>query len=269
LTVGDVIASSGVDSREARLLLSEASGLPPASLIAFDDRPLPSEAEKRFHGFVERRKRGEPIAYIVGHKEFFDLDLAVTRDVLIPRPETELLVELALEREFTSALDLGTGCGALALALKKHRPASTVTAVDHSPAALSIARINAERLGLHIELLQGEWFQALGSERFDLVLSNPPYVARGDPHLDALRFEPVSALVAGEDGLDAIREIVRCAPRHLEPQGWLLLEHGMGHHDRVQRLLEEAGLESIRTWPDLSGIPRVTGGKAVKSNHGH
>jgi release factor glutamine methyltransferase len=269
LTVAEVLAASGVDPREARLLLSEASGLPAASLIAFDDRPVPAQTHQRFQSFVERRKRGEPLAYIVGHKEFFDLDLAVTCDVLIPRPETELLVELALDGEFANALDLGTGCGALALALKKHRPDARVTAVDCSAAALSVARSNAERFGLHIELLQGDWFQAVGSERFDLIVSNPPYVADGDPHLEALRFEPVNALVGGEDGLDAIREIARVAARHLQPQGRLLLEHGIGQHDRVQRLLEGGGLETIRTWPDLAGIPRVTGGKAVKSHHGH
>jgi release factor glutamine methyltransferase len=262
LTVAEVLAASGVDSREARLLLSEASGLPPASLIAFDDRPLPTEAEARFQGFVERRKRGEPVAYILGHKEFYGLELAVTPAVLIPRPETELLVELALQRNFSSVLDLGTGSGALALAIKKHRPGARVSAVDASGEALCIARLNAASLGLEIEFREGEWFEPLGDERFDLIVSNPPYVALGDPHLPALRFEPAKALLAGEDGLDAIREIVWRVSRHLGPQGWLLLEHGLGQEDQVQRLLEQGGLESIRTWPDLSGIPRVTGGKA-------
>jgi len=262
LTVAEVLAGSGVDPREARLLLSEASGLPAASLVAFDERPLPSEAEARFHGFVERRKRGEPVAYILGHKEFYGLEFAVTPAVLIPRPETELLVELALQRDFSSVLDLGTGSGAVALAIKQHRPGARVSAVDHSSEALSIARLNAASLGLEVELREGDWFEPLGKARFDLIVSNPPYVALGDPHLPALRFEPAKALLAGEDGLDAIREIVRCAPRHLEPQGWLLLEHGLGQQGWVQRLLGEAGLESVRTWPDLSGIPRVTGGKA-------
>jgi release factor glutamine methyltransferase len=269
LTVAEALAGSGVDSREARLLLSEASGLPTASLIAFADRALPSEAEERFHSFVERRKRGEPVAYIVGHKEFFDLDLLVTPDVLIPRPETELLVELALEREFSRALDLGTGSGAIALAIKAHRADARVSALDRSPAALGVARANAARLGLQIDLRLGRWFEGLAGERFDLIVSNPPYVALGDPHLEALRFEPGGALLGGADGLEALREIVEGAPRHLEPHGWLLLEHGIGQDAQVRRLLEQSGLENVQTWPDLAGIPRVTGGKAVKSLHGH
>ena len=255
--------------REARLLLSEASGLSPASLIARDDKTLGPEAQKRFEDWVARRRNGEPVAYIVGHKEFFGLDLLVTPEVLIPRPETELLVELALERQFSRALDLGTGSGAIALAIKAHRADAWVSALDSSAAALGVARTNAARLGLQIDLRLGRWFEGLARERFDLIVSNPPYVALGDPHLEALRFEPGAALVGGADGLEAIREIVEGAPRHLEPRGWLLLEHGIGQDVQVRRLLEQSGLEKVQTWPDLAGIPRVTGGKAVKSLHGH
>ena len=263
------MAASGLEPREARLLLSEASGLSPASVVAFGDKPLGSEAQQRFEGWVARRKGGEPVAYILGHREFFGLDLLVTPEVLIPRPETELLVELALEREFSRALDLGTGSGAIALAIKTRRADARVSALDRSAAALGVARANAARLGLEIDLRLGRWFEGLAGERFDLIVSNPPYVALGDPHLDALRFEPGAALVGGADGLEAIREIVEGAPRHLEPQGWLLLEHGIGQDAQVRRLLEQSGLEKVQTWPDLAGIPRVTGGKAVKSLHGH
>lgn len=262
MTVAEALAAGGVDSREARLLLAEATGFSQASVVAFPEKDLPEECARRFAEFLARRRRGEPIAYIVGHREFFDLDLVVTPDVLIPRPETELLVELALEREFSRVLDLGTGCGAIALAIKKRRPDATVVAVDRSAAALGVARRNMARAGLQIELRHGDWLEGMAAERFDLIVSNPPYVALGDPHLQALGFEPEAALLGGTDGLDAIRQIVRSTPASLEAGGWLLLEHGIGQDGQVRRLLEEAGLENIRTWPDLSGIPRVTGGKA-------
>ena len=179
--------------------------------------------------------------------------------MLIPRPETELLVELALGKSFDSVADLGTGSGAIALALKRNRPRARVVAVEASAAALAVAQRNAVKHNLEIEFRHGRWLEALAGERFDLIVSNPPYVAEGDPHLEALRFEPASALVAGADGLDAIREIARAAPAHLANGGWLLLEHGMGQDAAVRGLL--AGFVEVRTWPDLAGIPRVTGGK--------
>jgi len=261
LTVLQALSTSGIDAREARLLLAAASGFSEASLIAFPEKELPREARERFVDFVARRRKSEPVAYILGRKEFYGLEVAVNPAVLIPRPETELLVELALEREFSTALDLGTGCGAIALALKKHRPKAQIVAVEASAAALVVARRNSTRLGIDVDFRHGRWLEAVAGERFDLIVSNPPYVAAGDPHLADLGFEPASALVAGVDGLEAMREILRSAPRHLVPGGWLLVEHGMGQERAVRELLAAAGLESAATWPDLAGIPRVSGGK--------
>ena len=261
MNVAEALGASGLDSREARLLLAEATGFSRASILAFSEKALPDESESRFSSFIERRKKGEPIAYIVGHKEFYGLELAVNPAVLIPRPETELLVELALQREFSSVADLGTGCGAIALAIKKHRSRARVVAVEATAAALVVAKRNAAKHALQVDLRHGRWFEPLAGERFDLIVSNPPYVAAGDPHLEALRYEPAGALVAGTDGLDCIREILRPAPEFLHPGGWLLLEHGAGQDGRVRRLLAQAGLETPRSWPDLAGIARVSGGK--------
>lgn len=261
MTVSEALNASGIDSREARLLMAEATGFSQASVLAFQEKEIQHEARERFLQFVERRKAGEPLAYVVGHKEFYSLDLVVNPAVLIPRPETELLVELALQRFFRSVVDLGTGSGAVALALKKSLPKAAVVAVEASAAALVVAKRNATRLNLEIDFRHGSWFGPLADEHFDLVVGNPPYVAEGDPHLADLRFEPGSALVSGPDGLDAIRQIVREAPGHLLPGGRLLLEHGMGQDGAARALMEAAGLEEVRTWPDLAGIPRVTGGK--------
>jgi release factor glutamine methyltransferase len=260
LTVSQAL-SCGLDAREARLLLACATGFSEASVLAFPERELSAEAEQRFADFAARRRRGEPVAYILGRQEFYGLPLAVNPAVLIPRPETELLVELSLQRDFSSVLDLGTGSGAVALAIKKHRPRARVVTVEASAAALEVAKRNGVALGLDVEWRHGRWFAPLGGERFELIVSNPPYVAAGDPHLAALRYEPASALVSGVDGLDAIRDIVATAPAHLVDGGWLLLEHGMGQDGAVRRLLEQAGLEDARTWPDLAGIPRVSGAK--------
>jgi release factor glutamine methyltransferase len=261
LTVADALRSSGLEPRDTRILLAAATGFSEAAVLAFPERLLPADAEARFTGFLQRRRSGEPVAYILGRQEFYGLRLAVNPAVLIPRPETELLVELALQRDFTSAVDLGTGCGALALAIKMHRPGARVVAVEASAAALEVAKRNGVALGMDIEWRHGRWFAPLAGERFDLIASNPPYVAAGDPHLAELRFEPASALVSGADGLDAIREIVAAAPAHLVDGGWLLLEHGIGQDGAVRELLERAGLEEVRTWPDLAGIPRVSGAK--------
>ena len=254
-------ALRAIDPREARILLCAASGLPHASLVASPERELSKDCEERFSGFLSRRRSGEPIAYILGRKEFYGLELEVTPDVLIPRPETELLVELALERRFSSAVDLGTGSGALALAIKKHRPEAKVIAVDASPPSLAVAKRNAGILGLEIDFREGRWCEPLAGERFDLVVANPPYVAEGDPHLAALAFEPVQALVSGPQGLDDLRHLAGAAPAHLAQGGWLLLEHGFDQASAVRELLAQAGLEEVATWPDLSGIPRVTGGR--------
>jgi release factor glutamine methyltransferase len=262
LTVQQALTSAGLDARESRLLLAEATGFSEATVIAFPEKQLPPEIEKSFLEFVSRRKKGEPIAYIVGHKEFYGIDLAVNPAVLIPRPETELLVELALQRDFSSMADLGTGSGAIAIAVKRHRPKARVVGVEASAAALVVAQRNAAKNGLDIELRHGLWFGPLAGERFDLIVANPPYVAAGDPHLAELGFEPRQALVAGPDGLDALREIARSAPAHLSAGGWVLLEHGQGQDKDVHVMLEAAGLEEVRSWPDLAGITRVTGGKS-------
>ena len=252
-----------LEPREARLLLARATGFSEASVLAHPERSLSAEGEARFREFAARRARGEPIAYILGEKEFYGLRLAVSPAVLIPRPETELLVELALACAPGSVLDLGTGSGALALVLKHQLPHARVLAVDASAAALAVARRNAAALALAVEFRHGRWFEPVAGLRFDVVVANPPYVAEGDPHLAEgdLRFEPRAALAGGPDGLDAIREIVRGAPLHLEPGGRVLLEHGLGQDAAVRKLLAHAGLEGVTTWPDLAGIARVTGGR--------
>ena len=262
MTVAQALTSSGLDPREARLLLAHVTGFSEASVLAFPERDLPEEVARRFAAFSTRRRDGEPVAYIVGEKEFYGLRLSVNPAVLIPRPETELLVDLALQREFSSVLDLGTGSGAIALAIKRHRPGARVVAVEASAAALVVAKRNGVALGLDVEWRHGRWLEAVPAERFDLIVANPPYVAMGDPHLADLRFEPDSALVAGADGLDAIRDIAPSARAHLAPGGWLLLEHGRGQDHAVRSLLQTGGLEEVRTWPDLAGIPRVSGGRA-------
>lgn len=261
MTVGDAIAASGIDVREARLLLAEVCGFSQASLAASPEQEIPFEVENAFLKFIGRRKSGEPVAYILGRKEFYGLELSVNPSVLIPRPETELLVELALERDPASVLDLGTGSGAVALAIKHARPTCKLVAVESDLSALLVARRNAAKLNLEVDIRHGRWFEPVAGERFDLIVANPPYVAQGDPHLPALRFEPHSALVSGADGLDAIREIATHVAEFLRPGGWLLLEHGQGQEAAVRALLTIAGLESATTWPDLARIPRVTGGK--------
>mgnify|MGYP001366558184 CR=1 FL=1 len=261
MTLEEALVAASIDPREARLLLAAATGFSQASVVAYPERDLPLEVESRFQGYVKRRARGEPVAYILGRKEFYGLELSVSPAVLVPRPETELLVELALRHEFSSVVDLGTGSGAIALALKRHRPDARVVAVEASAAALTVARRNAAALGLNVEFAHGRWLEPVPGQRFDLIVSNPPYVAAGDPHLADLAYEPQSALVSGADGLDAIREIARAAPACLRQGGWLLLEHGMGQDGAVRALLEKQGLEELTTWPDLAGIPRVTGGR--------
>jgi len=259
--IGQALQSCGVEPREARLLLAGAAGFSQASLVAFPEREIPADVQKTFLDFTARRGRGEPVAYILGRKEFYGLDLAVNPAVLIPRPETELLVDLILQQGPASFLDLGTGSGAIALAIKRHRPDATVIAVDSDLSALLVAKRNATKLNLKIDFRHGRWFEPVAGEQFELIASNPPYVASGDPCLAELRFEPREALLAGTDGLDCIRAIVRGAPAHLAAGGWLLLEHGMGQDRAVRDLLAESGLEAVATWPDLAGIARVSGGK--------
>lgn len=261
MTVLQAIAASGIDAREARLLLAEVCGFSQASLAASPEQNIPFEVENAFFELAKKRRDGVPVAYLLGRKEFYGLELSVNPSVLIPRPETELLVDLALERRPASVLDLGTGSGAIAIALKSKMPEARVVAVESDLSALVTAKRNAAKLNLDIDFRHGRWFGPLADERFGLIVSNPPYVASADPHLADLRFEPLVALVAGPDGLDAIREITSVAGAFLLPGAWLLVEHGRGQERAVRGLVEQAGLDSITTWPDLSGIARVTGGK--------
>ena len=242
-------------------MLAEVAGFSQASLAASPEQEIPFEVENAFFEFIEKRKAGIPVAYLLGRKEFYGLELAVNPSVLIPRPETELLVDLALERRPQSVLDLGTGSGAVALAIKHERKNCRVVAVETDLAALLTAKRNAARFNLEVDFRHGRWFEPVAGERFDLVLANPPYVAEADPHLADLRYEPRGALVSGADGLDAIREIVPAVGAFLRPGGWLLLEHGMGQDGAVRTLMAASGLGGVTTWPDLAGIARVSGGK--------
>jgi release factor glutamine methyltransferase len=259
---------SDESAREVEVLLSHALRKDRAWLYAHADDALAIDDAVRFHRLLMRRATGEPLAYIIGHREFWSIDLAVTPDVLIPRSETELLVELALQRipqaTQVEVADLGTGSGAIALAVARERALARVLATDASAAALGIARGNAERLGIrNIEFAQGDWCAALGGRRFDLIVSNPPYIAETDAHLRQgdLRFEPRAALASGADGLDAIRSIVPAAPAHLRPRGWLLFEHGYDQGGAVRSLLEASGLAEVFTEPDLERRERVSGGR--------
>ena len=258
-------AALPLDALENRILLCHALGLTRIQLITQSEREV-SEAElAALHALVARRQRGEPIAYIVGKREFFGLDFAVNEAVLIPRPDTELLVELALERMAARArvLDMGTGSGAIAVALAHTRPDAVVTALDVSEAALAVARANALANGARVRLLQSDWFAALAGESFDLIVSNPPYIHAGDDHLAQgdLRFEPRGALTDHADGLSALRIIVAGAAAHLEPGGWLLMEHGYDQAADVRALLERSGYTDVASWRDLAGIERVSGGR--------
>ncbi len=253
----------GVARLDAQLLLTHLLQRPREWLLAHDDESLDAEQAARWQALLARRAAGEPLAYVVGEREFRGLRLQVSPAVLVPRPETELLVEWALERlpdaPAASIADLGTGSGAIALALRHAAPAVAVTATDTSAAALAVARANAGRLGLAVEFLQGDWWAALPGRRFGLVVSNPPYVAGHDPHLAALAHEPRAALTPEGDGLAALRHIIAGAPEHLLPGAWLLLEHGHDQAPAVQALLREQGLVAPETRLDLAGLPRCTG----------
>jgi len=254
-----------LDPLEARILLCHALGVSRVGLITGSHRALTAAEADALTTLVARRAAGEPIAYIVGKREFFGLDFCVTDAVLIPRPDTELLVELALERLLPAArvLDMGTGSGAIAVAIAHSRPDARVSALDASAAALAVARANAAANGATVRLLHSDWFTALGAERFDLIVSNPPYIAAGDCHLSAgdLRFEPAMALTDYADGLSALRTIVAGAASHLAPGAWLLLEHGYDQAVQVRALLAGHGYAGVQSWRDLSGIERVSGGQ--------
>jgi release factor glutamine methyltransferase len=264
--------------REAETLLGAALGRPRAYLLAHPDETiLDCDATDVYEAYLTRRAHGEPVAYLLGEKEFWSLTLAVTRDVLIPRPETERVVELALAHlapdiEGARVLDLATGSGAIALAIAHERPRAHVVGTDVSPAAIEVARGNATRLRLAQQsgsasgagFRVGSWYEPVAGERYDLIAANPPYVAADDPRIEPAvrRYEPHGALFAGgADGLDAIRTIVAGAPRHLAPGGWLVVEHGTGQGAAVRALFESAGLERVATHRDLAGHDRVTEGR--------
>jgi len=271
LTVAQAAAwaqTLGLPRLEAQVLLLHALGRAPhdrAWLLAHGDDPLDAAVQATFAAHTQRRLSTEPVAYITGKKEFFGLTLHVDPRVLDPRADTETLVEWALsclaDTSRPDVVDLGTGSGAIALALKHTRPDAQVCAVDASADALTVARANAERLALAVDFHHGSWLTPLNGRTFDAIVSNPPYVASDDAHLAALKHEPLSALTSGPDGLNDIRVIARQASQHLKPRGWLLLEHGFDQAHAVQTLLGNQGFVNVQSRPDLAGILRCTGGQ--------
>jgi release factor glutamine methyltransferase len=271
-TIADALTAalvSGVDRLDAQLMLAHLLLQPRSWLIAHDDTALSDMQSIQYAQWLERRRAGEPLAYLLGQTEFCGLVLQVGPQVLIPRPETELLVDwgLAVLRDrlpskgTASVVDLGCGSGAIALAIRHRCPAATVTAVDASVPALEIARCNAKSLGLPITLARGDWWSAVAGERFHLALSNPPYVALGDPHLAALHHEPRSALVASGHGLSDLYRLIDGAPASLHPGGWLLLEHGHDQGGPVRQRLQQADFREVETRCDLAGLERCTGAR--------
>lgn len=260
-------ASSPSPHTDAELLILHALQWPRARLFTAADTIPDSVQRADIKTLLNRRLAGEPVAYITGTRGFWTLDLHVDQRVLIPRPETELVIERALALHSAdsvlSAADLGTGSGAIALALASERPAWDMTATDRSADALTVARGNGRRLGLTVDWRQGEWFTPLAGQRFELLLSNPPYVAEDDLHLDQddVRFEPRTALTAGPTGQDDLLHIIAAAPQHLEPGGWLILEHGYDQADAVADAMRKSGFENVASHRDLAGQPRVTEGR--------
>ncbi len=266
----DLSLALGLQSVEARIeaqaLLRHALGdVSGAYLIAHESETVSAEQHSLFESMLERRLKGEPIAYILGKREFYGIDFRVGPDVLVPRPETELLVDLALERipEKGSfrVLDLGTGSGIVAVSIARHRKNAMVTAVDKSSRALQVARDNGKDLA-NIRFVESDWFERLVGEHFDLIVSNPPYIPEGDGHLKDLKFEPICALSSGSDGLDSIRKIIEDAPGYLESGGWLLFEHGFDQGASCRMLLSKKFADA-GSWRDISGIERVSGGRRL------
>jgi release factor glutamine methyltransferase len=265
LTSAAALLNSEEATLDAQLLLQHVLNVNRAWLISHENDALQANIHAAFETLLKRRLNGEPIAYILGYREFYGLKLQVTADTLIPRPDTETLVEAALaktpQNQTSKILDLGTGTGAVALAIAKHRPQALVTAVDASDAALNIAQENAQNLDIkNINFCHSNWFEALQNQTFDVIVSNPPYIEQNDVHLSQgdLRYEPISALVSGQDGLDDIRKIIDSASHHLNPRGLLMLEHGYNQAEGVAMLLRDAGFKGIDTLKDLGGNNRVT-----------
>jgi len=263
----DQARTLGLERIDAQLLLLHALARPDAGrawLLAHDTDALDPAVHAQFLALCQRRTAGEPVAYLTGRKEFYGLPLQVDARVLDPRPDTETLVDWALEviapLPAPSVLDLGTGSGAIALALQHQHPTAQVLAVDASADALAVAQANAQRLALPVRFLQDHWLAAVPG-RFEAIVSNPPYIAAADPHLAALIHEPLQALASGTDGLDDIRTIIAQAPAHLQPGGWLLLEHGHDQAGAVRALLQAQGFAQVQSRNDLAGIARCTGGQ--------
>jgi release factor glutamine methyltransferase len=261
------LQAQGLERLDAQLLVLHAMARPAhdrAWLLAHDTDPIPETTLANLRELAQRRLKGEPVAYLTGHKAFYGLDLAVDARVLVPRPDTETLVDWALEvlaeKPHASLVDLGTGSGAIALALKHTRPDLQAHAVDFSADALAVASANAVRLQLDVNFSQGAWLSGPHGQ-FDAIVSNPPYIAEHDHHLPALRHEPLQALASGADGLDDIRKIIAQAPAHLKPGGWLLLEHGFDQAAAVRALLTTAGFANVQSRIDLAAIERCSGGK--------
>ncbi|MCK6388515.1 MAG: peptide chain release factor N(5)-glutamine methyltransferase [Zoogloea sp.] len=268
-SLGEALAAARgrIPASEARMFLREVTGCSAAQVAAYPERALSAEQAARYAGLLERRAAGEPVAYLLGEREFYGRSFRVSPAVLIPRPETELIVDLVKARVAPSTapavLDLGTGSGALAVTLALEIPAARVTAVDLSPAALEVARGNAAALGAQVSFVESDWFAAVGAERFEIIVSNPPYIVDDDPHLAEgdVRFEPRSALASGRSGLDDLTRITAAAPAFLAPGGWLLMEHGYDQAEAVRALLGAAGFVAVESARDLAGIERVSLGQ--------
>ncbi len=266
MTLGQALAQAqaqGLDRLDASLLLLHALGRSHdrAWLLAHSDDELPAAAQQRYRALCGQRSDGQPLAYLTGEKDFFGLTLRVDSRVLVPRPDTETLVDWALSLKLPAqarVIDLGTGSGAIALALKHARPQWQVTGLDLSPEALSVARSNAQGLGLSVNWLEGHWLSGI-SDAFGLIVSNPHYIAEGDAHLPGLRHEPALALTAGPQGLDALDRVIRQAPARLAPGGWLLLEHGHDQAQAVRSMLEQGGWIDVQSQTDIAGIERCSG----------
>jgi release factor glutamine methyltransferase len=265
-SINAFLKNAPLDALETRILLTHAMGLTRVQLITQSERELTAAEAQRLSALFQRRVDGEPIAYIIGEREFFGLPFHVSPDVLIPRPETELLVELAVERlpQNGRVLDMGTGSGAIAVSIAHTRTDARVTAIDVSASALAVAQQNAVRNAVNVVFLQSDWYDAADNRQFDVIAANPPYIVKDDVHLSQgdLRFEPIGALTDHADGLSALRTIIGGARQHLAPGGWVLMEHGYDQAAAVRELLLAQGFSDVQSWKDLASIERVTGGKA-------